>query len=320
MWLLEPPLATVFRRRENDGDPVNDRRLRRRIAEREIVRIARGVYVEAQSWSRLKPIARHAQLVWEAAARSQTECVFSHWSAAALQGIDILGRWPSGIDVCIEKPSGGRSSGKIRRHGRALADLDLVAWGRHHLTSPAQTAIDLARSLRFAEGAAVADQALWSKRPGGPLCEASTLLRLAHDQSERGTARAVRAAEFATELSDSVRESQSRVLISTMGFPPPELQARFELADGRAAFTDFFWRDFRHIGEFDGIGKYRDPELLQGRTPEEVLLAEKDREDDLRRQCDAFSRWRTPDLASPRRLYDILNGAGLPSSKSRPGR
>ncbi|GAA5084233.1 hypothetical protein GCM10025760_01870 [Microbacterium yannicii] len=110
------------------------------------------------------------------------------------------------------------------------------------------------------------------------------------------------------------------MLIALLGFPEPQLQARFTLADGREAFSDFFWPDHRHIGEFDGAGKYRDPGLLKGRTPEEVLLAEKDREDELRRQVTAFSRWRLPALRSPRMLYDILQGAGLPTSRPRPGR
>jgi hypothetical protein len=109
------------------------------------------------------------------------------------------------------------------------------------------------------------------------------------------------------------------VLIAAMGFPEPQLQARFVLSDGREAFTDFFWREQRHIGEFDGVGKYRDPGFLKGRTPEQALLEEKDREDELRRQVLAFSRWRTPALETPRALYDILTRAGLPTSKARPG-
>ncbi|MGN8553738.1 UNVERIFIED_CONTAM: hypothetical protein OHV15_14255 [Microbacterium sp. SLM126] len=311
---------TVFRRRENDGDPVNDRRLRKRIAAGDIVRVTRGVFVEAASWRALTPNARHAQLVWEAAARSRTSLVFSHWAAAAVHGIDVIGRWPDLIDVCADSPSGGRSSGAFRRHGRRMGDVETIAWGRHRLTTPVQTAVDLASILRFPEATAVVDQVLWAKRPHGPLGEASALRARADDRVERGASRAVRAAGFATHLSDSVRESQSRALISTMGFPEPELQARFVLSDGREAFTDFFWREHRHIGEFDGAGKYRDPGLLRGRTPHEVLLAEKDREDDLRRQCDAFSRWRVRALTAPRLLYDILCAAGLPTSLSRPGR
>lgn len=172
----------------------------------------------------------------------------------------------------------------------------------------------------FLDGVVAADQALWARRSGGPLVEAPALLDRAHSVVGRGSARSARAADFASSLADSVRESQSRVLIASMGFPEPELQARFVLSDGREALTDFFWPSHRHIGEFDGAGKYRDPQLLRGRTPEEVLLAEKDREDELRRQVTAFSRWRMPALRSPRVLYDILRGAGLPSSRPRPAR
>ncbi|MET0830458.1 MAG: hypothetical protein ABWY26_13100, partial [Microbacterium sp.] len=201
-----------------------------------------------------------------------------------------------------------------------LAETGTTGWQGHRVTSPVQTAVDLTASLPFVEAVAIADQALWARRAGGALVERDALLAAAHSRTGRGSARAARAAAFASRLADSVRESQSRVLISTMGFPEPELQARFVLEGGREAFTDFFWRDHGHVGEFDGAGKYRDPALLKGRTPEEVLLAEKDREDELRRQVRAFSRWRLPALKSPQLLYDILHGAGLPTAKRRPGR
>jgi hypothetical protein len=320
MWIHEPPLSTVFRRRENDGEPVNDRRLRARIAKGAVVRIAPGSFAVRADWDRLTPMAQHAQRVWEAAARARTQLHASHWAAAALHGIDMIGTWPTRIDASVELASGGRSSGTFRRHGRRLSDMSTMPWQRHAVTTPLQTAVDLMASSRFLEGVVAADQALWAKRPAGALVAASELRDLAGTVKGRGSARAVRAAEFATGLSDSVRESHSRVLISVMGFPEPELQARFVLSDGRDAFTDFFWHEHRHIGEFDGAGKYRDPALLRDRTPEEVLLEEKDREDDLRRQVDAFSRWRLPALRSPRLLFDILHDAGLPTGKHRPGR
>jgi hypothetical protein len=320
MWIHEPPLSTVFRRRENDGEPVNDRRLRARIAKGEVIRIAPGSFAVRADWDRLTPMARHAQRVWEAAARARSQLRASHWAAAALHGIDMIGTWPTRIDASVEVASGGRSSGTFRRHGRHLPDVSTMPWQRHAVTTPLQTAVDLMASSRFLEGVVAADQALWAKRPEGALVAASELRDLAATVKGRGSARAVRAAQFATGLSDSVRESHSRVLISVMGFPEPELQARFVLSDGRDAFTDFFWQEHRHIGEFDGAGKYRDPALLRDRTPEEVLLEEKDREDDLRRQVDAFSRWRLPALRSPRLLFDILHDAGLPTTKHRPGR
>lgn len=320
MWIHEPPLTTVFRRRENDGEPINDRRLRRRLDDGEIVRIAPGSFTTRQDWELLTPIARHAQRVWETAARARSHLVFSHHAAAALHGMDTIGPWPARIDVSADLASGGRSSGATRRHGRRLPEVDAVPWQQHSVTTPLQTAVDLMASARFLEGVVAADQALWARRVDGPLVEPSALLDRAHSVVGRGSARAARAADFSTSLADSVRESQSRVLIAAMGFPEPELQARFVLSDGRDAFTDFFWRAQRHVGEFDGAGKYLDPALRQGRTPEQVVLAEKDREDDLRRQVSAVSRWRMPALRSPRALYDILHGAGLPASRPRPAR
>ncbi|WP_203580932.1 hypothetical protein [Microbacterium hibisci] len=319
MWIHEPPLNTVFRRRENDGEPVNDRRLRARIASGEIVRIGPGAFAARVAWERLSPMARHAQRVWEAAARAKSQLVVSHHAAAALHGIDLIGDWPTQVDVSVGLGSGGRSSGEFRRRGRQAA-VETWRWQGHAVTSPLQTVIDLMACSRFLDGVVAADQALWAKRRSGPLVEASVLRERVAGMSGRGSARVARATRFATSLADSVRESQSRVLISVMGFPEPELQARFLLDDGRDAFTDFFWPDHRHIGEFDGVGKYRDPALMKGRTAEEVLLAEKDREDELRRQVDAFSRWRVPALRSPRMLYDILHGAGLPTFRPRPAR
>ena len=60
VWLHEPPLTNVFRRRENDGEPVNDRRLRSQIDNGIIVRIARGAFVERQAWEALTPLARQS--------------------------------------------------------------------------------------------------------------------------------------------------------------------------------------------------------------------------------------------------------------------
>lgn len=319
-WIARAPLDTVYRRRENDGEPVNDRRLRALIEAGRIVRVARGSFVESSAWNALTPIARHAQRVWEASARLQRGQVFSHFAAAALHGIDILGPWPDAIDVSIASSSGGRSSGGVRRHSRELGAVASVAWGEHAVTTPLQTTVDLIAAMRFTDAVAVADQALWARRPGGAVVARPALLAAAADRQGRGAARAVRAAEFSTDLADSVRESQSRVLIAAQGFPAPELQTCFRLSTGSDAYVDFFWRDHRHIGEFDGAGKYLDPALRGGRAPEHALLVEKDREDDLRRQVAAFSRWRTPALTRPQRLYDILRSAGLPTARPRPGR
>lgn len=281
------------------------------------VRIAPGCLVPAAAWAALTPLQRHAQRVWESAIRAHPGTVYSYFAAAALHGIDILGAWPDRIDVSVTSAAGGRSTGIIRRHTRDMSRVQWMPWGEHFVTTPAQTAVDLASVLPFAQGVVVADQALWVRRPGGPLVTRAELRDRVEDTLDRRRARAGRAVSFAQPAADSVRESESRVLIDALGFPEPQLQQRFDLPSGRVVYTDFGWPGFDHAAEFDGVGKYVDPSILRGRTPAQALLEEKDRGDELRRVVGRLSRWRTPALAEPRRLYEILRADGLPLARAQ---
>lgn len=201
-----------------------------------------------------------------------------------------------------------------------FAGVDVVEWRGHLVTSPAQTAIDVAAESTFRDGVVAMDQALWERREGGALASASEMRRVMDRQDRRGLIRAREALEFGTPLADSVRESEARVLLALLGFPAPTLQKPFLLPRGRRVRTDFYFDQFDHVAEFDGTGKYFDPEILAGRTPQQALLEEKDREDELRRIVSGLSRWRTDAHRDPALLYDILTSAGVPSSIPRPRR
>src|SRR5690606_22562271 len=181
-------------------------------------------------------------------------------------------------------------------------------------------AIDVAAESTFRGGVVAMDQACWERRTGGALASAVDLQRMLERQRRRGLGRARAALEFATSQADSVRESEARVLLDVLGFPAPALQKAFRLPSGRRVRTDFYFEEFDHVGEFDGTGKYFDPEILAGRTPQEAVLEEKDREDELRRVVTGLSRWRTDAHRKPALLYDILTGAGVPSRLPRPRR
>lgn len=316
--LTEPPLDRVFRRRES-ADVINERRLARRLERGEVIRVAPGSFAVKSAWSALSELDRHAQRVWEAAARTAPGTVFSHHAACALLSIDLLGHWPELVDISVSRTTGGRSTGRLRRRTRQMEGLDLLPWGDHFVTSPAQTVIDMAAASPFVGGVVAADQALWARRDGGALVTFERLTERAHRHRGRGEVRARRVVGFATAQSDSVRESQSRVVLDQLGFPAPELQREFLLPGGRRVRGDFFWEEWDHLGEFDGTGKYIDPTMLHGKTPEQALIDEKDREDALRRIVGTLSRWRTPQLERPAKLWDILVTAGLPSSRPRPG-
>lgn len=316
----QPNPSIEIRRVRELGDRPDYRKLRRGLEAGRIHRVGPGAYALMPAWQAMTPREKHRAKVVEAASRMRHPALISHFAAASVHGIEILGRWPERVDVRVDSGGrGGRSSGLIRRHGMGIDQADAVEWQNHWITTPAQTALDLAAIVDHVQAVVVLDQALWARRPGGALATLEQLHLLAENRSsQRGSARIRRALDVATSLADSVRESQSRVLIRRLGFPEPILQQEFLLPDGVRARTDFYFPEHHHVGEFDGVGKYLDPALLQGRTPEAALIAEKDRADALARLVHRVSRWRTPNLRRPRELYDILVADGQPSRLGPP--
>lgn len=307
--------------RDRSAVPIDYRYVRRALASETATRVAPGTYAQTQQWEKLKPIEQHLIRVREAMARSHGQLLLSHLAAAARWGIEILGSWPRRVDTRVERAGGGRASGLLQRHAWGVDGVDISEWEGHFVTSPAQTAIDLASVLSYTSAVIVIDQVLWERREGGALATPDDIQRvMAESAPRRGTRKVERAVAFATTLSDSVRESQSRVIIHELGFPDPILQHPIRLLDGRWAYPDFYFAEFDHAAEFDGVGKYLDPELLRGRTSAQALVAEKDRADALARMVAKLSRWRTPALRDPRVLFDILVAAGLPTRKPRPSR
>ena len=66
-----------------------------------------------------------------------------------------------------------------------------------------------------------------------------------------------------------------------------------------------------------GRGKYLSPEFTEKRPTAEIVIDEKNRENEIRRTVRGFSRWEPSDI-TPRRLYDILTADGLHSPLPRP--
>src|SRR5690606_14196928 len=200
------------------------------------------------------------------AERLTTAPVFSHFAAAALWGIRLFSSWPSVVDVMLERASGGRSEGGLRRHCTGLADVEVRTLDGLAVTSPGQTVVDLPRVLPFADGVFAMDSALLRRRKPHPLAPPADVSRVIGTAlGKRRSRAAFAAAEFATPLSDSVEESHSRVWLRLLGFPEPELQKRFALDGGRFAEVDFYWNAFQHVGECDGRSKYFEPAMTRGR-------------------------------------------------------
>lgn len=267
------------------------------------------MYADAGAWQSASRDDRYRLRILAAAERLQDDPVFSHETALRLHGLPALRPWPDLVHVVGERRTGGRSGSEVARHCVGLDAIDVVRVGGLYCTSAARTALDIALSRTFAEGVVVAD-AVFARFPGAQE-DFEDLVRLL-EPGARGIRRARRVLAFATPLAQSPGESWSRVLISELGFAAPDLQA--PIYDGRrcVAVVDFEWAADRIVGEFDGEVKYRREEYRMGRSPEQVVIDEKNRENAIRRTGRQVVRWTWDDLRDRRRLDALLVSGAVP--------
>jgi hypothetical protein len=194
-----------------------------------------------------------------------------------------------------------------------------VPLGDFTVTTVAQTAVDIALIVPFHEAVVTMDSALRPREEGQPLATREEL-RAASERMHGvpGSRRAAAATAFATHLAESPLESVSRVRIMEGGFPEPVLQQEFTLSGGRRALVDFWWPDFGVIGEADGRSKYGGGDDSDPESARRAVIAEKNRENALRRVSSGFARWEHADVLLPGRLGAILRTAGLRSSRRSP--
>lgn len=206
---------------------------------------------------------------------------------------------------------GGRSRRQIHVYAAALQSDEITSIDGTSVTTLARTVIDIGRHSPFRHGVAVADAAI---RLG---LDHLTMLDAAERARHRpGGGQARRVAQFADGRAETPGESWSRVELSAIGWPPSQLQ--YEVFDGRGRLvgrTDFCWEALRVLGEFDGKIKYG--RELNGPTGiEDVLFAEKRREDALRDLDWQMVRWVAADLARPELIRDRLERAARRSRSS----
>lgn len=296
-----------------------DVRLRRSVNRGDLHRVRRGVYFSTHAWEQLNQHQRYVARVRGAVLATRQPQVLSHQSAAALWGLPLLVAWPNEVHFVSERARGGRSDPGIRRHAIGVDPRDIVLVDEMLVTSVARTVLDLAATLDLKSAVAAADRAIHVDRFGRTpalTTKAELLSALERMLPFRGSVRARAVIEFAKPNSDSPNESGSRVSIALNGFPEPVLQHPF-IIRGKQVETDFYWSEYDAIGEADGRGKYLDPRMLGGKTTQEVVLVEKEREDALRRQVRAFTRWDFATGMSKSRLRTRLLEMGLPAGRPK---
>lgn len=246
------------------------------------------------------------------------DAVLSHASAAAFWGLPRLGAWPVRAQVTVPSAKTSTANRWTYKHASPLPDGDVLEFPGFRVTTPLRTAIDVALMSSFRQSVVALDHGLHTG-----LFDQDELLDLGTRLTTARNARRVRrAVSFADPRADRPGESLSRVVIHEGGFEAPELQKHFPNPTGPDAFGDFWWKECGRVGEFDGEVKYRDARMRSGRSPEQVVIDEKNRENWLARQpgVNGVVRWDWRTVVTPGALARLLLEAGVPQVRSRVSR
>lgn len=251
-------------------------------------RVRRGWYVDADEWNRLWPESQHLLHVVAVDQSARGTVAFAGASAAVIHGLPLYRYRPRRVEIVVTSPR-RHSAPDILRHERP-AGIQVVEMQGMTATSPDATIADLAGRLSFPAAVAIADAGLravavsrhqvdssredeWRQSLDGML-----LVR----KGAPGIRQARRVIAFADGRAELPGESVSRVHLNTLGVRVTDLQVPVAAPGGRYFYPDIELADINAFGEFDGQGKYLDEALRSGRTLEQVLLAEKRREDWIR--------------------------------------
>jgi hypothetical protein len=271
----------------------------------DLVRVRRGTYIGATVWAGMSADERYATVV-RVAVDGLADGVVSHWSAAALWGLPLVGRRDERVHVTVGPASGGRSDGDVVRHA-TNTDVPSVEHDGLALTTVARTVVDVARTAGFVAGTCMADHGLRA----GVLTTRHLGDEAAAVGPRRGALVARAVAAFATAASQSVGESLSRARMHELGIPAPLLQ--HEIRDGRGLVgrVDFWWPGARLVGEFDGREKYHLGSATDPRAAADRLWQEKQREDRIRATGCRVVRWTWADAWAGGPMAAMLRSAGV---------
>ena len=292
------------------------RTLSRSASKGEARRIARGAYVPEETWRDATASERYLARVAAVALTRRSRAVVSHWSAAAMHGLPRIGAWPPNIHFTVPVSASSGTKNGIVKHALPLIDSDIEEIAGIAVTSLTRTLLDIAAISTFRDAVVVADAALLVDRYGQrPPMVTREQLEAAWERAQpmRAHAKTKAVLQFAETRAETPIESVSRVSMRSIGVPRPVLQLAHYDSQGFIGETDFAWPDFRAVGEADGDQKYLDAAFRSGRTPEQVLLDEKHREDRLRALPRSVARWPWSVAVSPRLLRHRLERLGLPT-------
>lgn len=295
-------------------DPSLQRSARHRVAKRELVKPAPGVYARKGHWEGLSKRDKTIRTL-QAVQQIHPEWTFCFNSAAAIHGLPISLDDLGTMHVTTTSSQRIGSTKQVRRH--VMEGDEPVHLRGVRVTSFARTVLDCMRSSDFRMAVAIGDSALRS----GPLGRAALISYFrSSGRHLQGTSHAIRAMLYADPRSESVGESLARATMIESGFALPELQTvlAHPLERGRSFRVDFLWMRIdgsRVIGEFDGSAKYEDPVMRNGKSALRVLEDERKRESLLTFYGMPVVRFSYKDVMEREGFCRLLKRFGIPCSR-----
>jgi hypothetical protein len=313
-----PDLPPLLLARDRVLHGLTPDELAKRVKAGALIRIRHGVYTDGIAWRNLKPWEQYRLRVQAAAETFEKPTVFARRSAGSVWGLPIIGLHHP-VQALTLKNDGGRSRAGVSRHFAAPAGLQVVAREGLLVTDRIRTVLDLAAYIPFAEAVVPMDHVLRPDRARRlPAVTKAELEAGIGSNYSAAAGRRIRAViDFADPASGSAGESLSRALIHLAGFEAPVLQQEIRDRDGLVGYSDFYWKQSRVVGEFDGEEKYLKPGYLGGRTASQAVIAEKNRENRIRATGMNVVRWDWVDLMEPGTLERKLAAAGVPRRRTR---
>ncbi|WP_426621439.1 type IV toxin-antitoxin system AbiEi family antitoxin domain-containing protein [Microbacterium sp. As-52] len=317
---IEEARQLLLSRRDVLARGITERELKGMVDGGVLIRVRRGWYAEGEAWAQLWAEGRHLLKVLAVHRESSGGgAAFCFDSAAVLHGLPLYRTFPAHVHVLLGRTSHSRVKGCVARHDIQVGEGDLEEIEGIRCTSLERTVLDLTSRLGPEAAISVADAALRRVAMRGNEQDSEVAATWRGELARRARAmsgRGIRQARAMIALSDGRAqlpgESVSRLHLHRLGFTGIELQSHVTGPGGEDYWLDFAFRGLQAFGEFDGRGKYLDPDLRGERSAEDIVIAEKCREDAVRGVTGwRVVRWGYEHIVTPEALGARLGAFGL---------
>lgn len=236
-----------------------------------------GLYLRRVYWSQLKrdELALHIMRTLSA---MHSEWVFCSHSAALLHGLDVSWELLDNMHVGRQRGSWTRNAHGIVRHALSISSYETVRGVK--AVSLREAILESLCALPFELSLGIVDSALHQRKATPEGLEAYFEVM---GRGRKGIARARKILRYADGRAENGGESRARAVMIEEGYAPHELQVPFvdPLNPSRSMRGDLGWileDGTICIGELDGVEKYTDQEMTNGRDTLDVLRDERLRE------------------------------------------